>query len=331
MEEPLVHSQSQWNDEKPLVSVIMPTYDRPQYLQEAIASAVNQTYQNIEIIVSDNCSPESPWSIIESFQDSRIKFFRNDQNLGMFANTMGAFKRATGQYVASLLDDDAWEPQYLERLVPALEKHKDVAIAFCDHYVMDEHSKIDSVKTEACSQTYGRVGLKEGIYQPFWELAIVTQSVSPAIAAVMRRDVIDWETIPAEVGALWDVYLAYLCSAQGYGAYYVPERLTRYREHSQTETMQSGRQNVQSKLTKAKAKIFCYQTFMGDSRLADVHPYCQRQLAHHLTTLGVALMRMNQTKDARPHFWRSLQISPSLRAMAAWVLSFFPNQIAHRF
>ena len=325
-----MHLKSHSNDDQPLVSVITPTYNRPEYLIEAIASAVNQTYQNIEIIVSDNCSPENPLSLIEKFNDSRIKFFRNNSNLGMFANTVGAFKKASGKYVASLLDDDAWEPEYLKKLVSPLEKHKDVAIAFCDHYIVDEHSKVDLEKTEQCSRTYRRLGLKEGLYQPFWNLAIKTQSVSPAIAAVMRRDVIDWENIPSEVGALWDVYLAYLCSAPGYGAYYVPERLTRYREHSQTETMQSGRKNVQSKLTKARAKIFCYQSFMADSRLADLHSYCQHELAHHLTTLGVAMMRMNQLKDARPCFQKSLQTNPSIRTATALFVSYLPGKIAQR-
>ena len=94
---------------QPLVSIITPTYNRPEYLKAALTSAVQQTYQNIEIIVSDNCSPENPQPLIESFKDSRIRFFRNQSNLGMFANTMNAFKKAQGKYVACLLDDDIWE------------------------------------------------------------------------------------------------------------------------------------------------------------------------------------------------------------------------------
>ncbi|OBQ33110.1 MAG: glycosyl transferase, partial [Anabaena sp. CRKS33] len=56
---------------EPLVSVIIPTYNRPEYLKQAISSAVQQIYQNIEIIVCDNCSSENPASLIESFNDSR--------------------------------------------------------------------------------------------------------------------------------------------------------------------------------------------------------------------------------------------------------------------
>lgn len=95
-----------------LVSVIIPTYNRPSYLREAIASVVKQTYRNIEIIVSDDCSPESPQELVESFQDPRIRFQRNPTNLGMFLNTANAFRKARGEYVASLNDDDMWNEDF---------------------------------------------------------------------------------------------------------------------------------------------------------------------------------------------------------------------------
>ena len=69
-----------------LVSVIIPTYNRPEYLRKAIASAVRQTYRHIEIIVSDDCSPDNPQAIIDEFQDSRIRLRRNPQNLGIALN-----------------------------------------------------------------------------------------------------------------------------------------------------------------------------------------------------------------------------------------------------
>ena len=62
--------------EEPLVSITTPTFNRPDYLKQAIASALNQTYQNFEIIVSDNASPESAQALVESFKDRRIRFHR---------------------------------------------------------------------------------------------------------------------------------------------------------------------------------------------------------------------------------------------------------------
>ena len=326
-----MNSSELQNNGHPLVSVITPTYNRPDYLKEAIASAVNQTYQNIEIIVSDNCSPIDPLPIIEAFNDPRIKFFRQDRNVGMLPNVVSSFKKAQGKYIACLMDDDKWAENFLEEMIPPLEKHPTASVAFCDHYVMDEHSQIDPEKTEECSQTYGRAQLEEGLYAPFYDLFLISRSVSTAIAAVMRRDVINWDSIPTDVGALWDTYLAYLFSIEGHGAYYVPKRLTLYREHSQTVTMQSGRQSAEAKLAKAKSSVFCYQTFFADDHLSELRPFLRRKLAHDMTTVGIALMRMQHLQNARPHFWQALKTHFSIRTLAACFVSYLPAKIACQF
>jgi glycosyltransferase involved in cell wall biosynthesis len=319
------------NSENPLVSIITPTYNRPEYLKQALTSAVQQTYTNIEIIVSDNCSSENPQTLIESFGDSRIRFSRNESNLGMFANTMKAFKMARGKYVAALLDDDMWEPEFLEKLVPPLEANPDLALAFCDHYIINADSQIDTIATEQYSHFYKRANLKEGIYQPFHHLSLVERAVSTATAALIRRDTVDWDSIPEEVGGSWDIYLNYLTSRSGNGAYYYPAKLTRYREHENTDTMMSGKRNTPAKIRKAKADIFCYEQFIKDERLQDIRPYLQQQLSHVSTNLGIGLMRSNKLKDARPYFLRSLRQKFSLRASFALLLSLTPATFATKF
>jgi glycosyltransferase involved in cell wall biosynthesis len=313
------------------VSVITPTYNRPDYLKAALTSAVRQTYRQIEIIVSDNCSPENPQAIVESFNDRRIRFSRNTSNLGMFGNTIKAFKMARGKYVASLLDDDMWEEDFLAKLVPPLEANPNLALAFCDHYIIDAEGNINDAMTEECSQFYKRSHLSKGTYQPFCRIGLVDRSVSSATAALIRRDVIDWDAIPAEVGGSWDIYLNYLCCRSGLGAYFYPEKLTRYRVHEQTDTMLSGRGNPQAKIRKAQADMFCYEQFIADERLKDFKPYFQQQLAHVNTTLGIGLMRNQQLEAARPYFWRSLKESLKLRTLAGLMLSFTPPAIASRF
>ncbi len=316
---------------QPLVSIITPTYNRPEYLKAALSSAVQQTYQNIEIIVSDNCSPQNPQSLIDSFGDSRIRFFRNQSNLGMFANTMSAFKKARGKYVASLLDDDMWEKDFLAKLVPALESNSNLALAFCDHYIIKGDGKIDEIATEKCSHFYKRSNLKEGTYQPFYKLGLIDRSVSSATAALIRREIIDWDNIPSEVDGSWDIYLNYLCCRSGKGAYYYPEKLTRYREHEQTDTMQSGRSNFKAKIRKAKADLFCYEQFMKDEELKLLYPYFQKKWGHTCTNLGIGLMRGENLREARIRFWHSLRQHFSLRTIVALILSFVPPKIAAKF
>lgn len=315
---------------QPLVSIIIPTYNRPEYLKQAIASAVKQTYENIEILVCDNCSLESPEKIVESFADSRIRFWRQPQNLGMLGNQMYGFKMATGKYVASLHDDDMWTEEFLAKLVPQLEANSDLILAFCDQYIIDSNGKINDAGTELNTRSYKRDQLAAGVHQPFDKIGLIDKSIPTAAACVIRNHIIDWDSIPPEIGGMWDLYLSYLSCISGYGAYYHPERLTLYREHEQTDTKLSGSKNVEAKIRKAKSEIFCYKLFMEDTRIQSFKPHFRQKWLEAYTTLGIGLLRDQQTKLARSYLWEAWkQQKFNLRTIAALVISYSPKMFAY--
>lgn len=317
--------------QQPLVSVIIPTYNRPEYLKQAIASAIKQTYQNIEIIVSDNCSSENPQAIVASFGDSRIRFWRHKQNVGMLANQQHAFKMAQGKYVASLHDDDMWNEDFLAKLVPPLEANSELIIAFCDQYIIDANGIIHHAGTEENTRGYKRDKLAKGIHQPFSKIGLIDKSIPTAASCVIRNNVIDWNSIPSEVGGMWDLYLTYLCCISGRGAYYYPERLTRYRAHEQTDTMLSGSRDVQAKIRKAKSEIFCYQVLMKDTRLQEFQKYFEQKWLEANTTLGIGLLRSEQIAAARSYFWQALKKQKfNVRTIAALSLSVTPRLVANK-
>lgn len=321
---------SNLNFSEPLVSVIIPTYNRPDYLKQAIASAVNQTYRNIEIIVSDNCSPESPQELVESFADSRIRFWRHSENVGMLRNQMHGFKIANGKYVASLHDDDMWKEDFLTKLIPPLEANSDLILAFCDQYIIDEHGKINDAGTELNTRTYKRDQLTAGIYQSFTKIGLIDKSIPTAAACVIRNHIINWDNIPSEIGGMWDLYLSYLCSTSGYGAYYHPERLTLYREHNQSDTKLSGSQSSEAKIRKAKSEIFCYKIFLEDTRIQQFHNHFKCKWLESHTTLGIGLLRNQQTQLARSYLWEALkQQKINFRTIAALILSYIPKILAN--
>jgi glycosyltransferase involved in cell wall biosynthesis len=324
--------QAQNLSREPLVTVVIPTYNRPKYLREAIESAVNQTYKNLEIIVSDDGSVENPQDIVESFQDSRIQFRRNPKNLGIALNVIGAFKEARGKYVASLNDDDAWNPDFLQKLIPHLEADENVAIAFSDHYIMDSKGKVDSEATEENTLRWKRDQLKEGVHQPFYEIGLVHQAVPSAVATVIRKDAIDWDDFPPQMGSYWDLYLTYLACRTGKGAYYSPERLSRYRVHNQSETFVNGALSIQSKIRAGKAGIYCYRQFMEDERLQEFKDYFQEKWLQAHTTLAIGLLKAEQTQEARPYLLHALKRQKfNLRTVAAFALSIIPRPLARRF
>jgi glycosyltransferase involved in cell wall biosynthesis len=316
---------------EPLVSVIIPTYNRPQYLEQAISSAFKQTYQNIEIIVSDNFSPEDPQNLVASFGDSRIKFWRHTENVGMLTNQMNAFKMAQGKYVASLHDDDIWNQDFLAKLIPPLEENSNLILAFCDQYIIDAQGQINAAATEGNSRSYKRDRIASGIHEDFQKIALVDKSIPTAAACVIRNGLIDWDSIPAEIGGMWDLYLTYLCYISGYAVYYYPEKLTYYREHEQTDTMLSGRRNVQAKIRKAESEIFCYKVFMKDVRLQEYHSHFKKLWLEANTTLGIGLLLNNETKAARSYFWQALNEQKfNLRTLTALTLSFTPQIITNK-
>ena len=105
----------------PLVSVLMPAYNSELYIAEAIQSILNQTYQNIELIIFDDGSSDKTRQVIEGFTDSRIIKILSDQNYGVVRARNEMIDRASGQYIALMDADDIADPSRLEKQISILE------------------------------------------------------------------------------------------------------------------------------------------------------------------------------------------------------------------
>jgi hypothetical protein len=117
----------------PLVSVLVPTFNRRRYLPEALRSILAQTYPHFEaVVVNDGGEPVR--DIVESLNDPRIVLVERRENRGKAASLNEALGRARGKYVAYLDDDDRYYPAHLGCLVDALETHADCQAAYTDLY-----------------------------------------------------------------------------------------------------------------------------------------------------------------------------------------------------
>ena len=116
--------------QKPFFSVVMPTRNRAHLLPYAIQSVLNQTFDDFEIIVSDNFSTDDIGLIVRNFGDSRIKYFRSDRPLSIGDSFKFALSHANGEYVAFLPNDDAFVPIMFERVKRVIDEHKAEVIAF---------------------------------------------------------------------------------------------------------------------------------------------------------------------------------------------------------
>ncbi|MBW4664431.1 MAG: glycosyltransferase [Chroococcus sp. CMT-3BRIN-NPC107] len=320
---------------EPLVSVVISSYNRHDYLKEAIASVVQQTYKNIEVIIADDCSTESPKALVDAFQDSRLHLRINQKNVGMGPNLTSAFKLAKGKYVASINDDDVWQEDFLEKLVPLLENNPEVVVAFCDYYIINSDSTINEQLTEEQTKRENRAQLAAGIYQPYRKLALIDRAVFSSLANVIRRDAVNWDKLAsdgADAGVFYDFYMTYLACRSGKAACYCPEKLAFYRVHEQSETMISGNKNAQAKIRKGKAAIFCYKTFSEDPLLEEFKPYFEQQLAHDNTTLAIGLLRVGQVDKAKLYLRTAIAKQKfNLRTLVALTLSYIPQPVARYF
>lgn len=122
-----------------LVSIITPSYNSSRFIKDTIESVINQTYQNWELLITDDCSIDNTVAIIEDYvkKDSRIKIFIQDKNRGPGAARNNSISRAKGRYIAFLDSDDIWEKNKLERQIDFITE-KNVAFVFSSYYLMNE-------------------------------------------------------------------------------------------------------------------------------------------------------------------------------------------------
>ncbi len=128
----------------PLVSVLIPSYNYVQYLGKCINSAVNQTYNDIEIIIVDDRSTEDTLTVIEeaSRGDVRVQVHINESNLGAKENFRRCFEYASGTYIKYLLADDLLEPQAISRMVACFENNPGLSLVTSFRQTIDEEGMI---------------------------------------------------------------------------------------------------------------------------------------------------------------------------------------------
>lgn len=106
----------------PAVTILIPTFNREKFILEALSCAAAQTFSNIEILVTDNCSTDSTTRIVLDFakNDPRVRLIKNDQNLGPLLNWKRGIEAASCEFVKILWSDDLMQENFLEETVPLL-------------------------------------------------------------------------------------------------------------------------------------------------------------------------------------------------------------------
>lgn len=134
---------------QPLVSICIPTYNGASFIAETLDSALNQTYQNFEIIITDDKSSDNTLEICKAYakKDDRIKIFENKQNLGLVGNWCESVEKASSNWIKYLFQDDLLVPDCLERMIKAALKHE-VDFVVCNRQYIFEPGFDPKVKDQ---------------------------------------------------------------------------------------------------------------------------------------------------------------------------------------
>lgn len=153
----------------PEVSVIVPTFNRPNMLSNAIQSILNQTFQNFEVIIVNDAG-EDVASVVGSFNDERLRYVSHSRNKGLAATRNTGIRNAKGKYIAYLDDDDVFLPNHLETIVNFFEKDKRFKVAYTDALRLHQ-SKVNNnyvtIKQDVpYSQDFNSIEILFGNYIP---------------------------------------------------------------------------------------------------------------------------------------------------------------------
>jgi glycosyltransferase involved in cell wall biosynthesis len=229
------------NVQKDLVSVLIPVYNREHIISETIDSALNQSYENTEIIIVDNNSSDGTWNVIQKYQKKfpKIKAFRNNDNIGPVRNWKKCIEMANGKYGKILWSDDLIDNLFIEKTIRLMSSN--VGFVFSGAEIFSEN--INGV--ERC-HFIGRTGIYKSKAYIEGSLYGSSMPVSPGCAIFRLADLRDnlLEEIPNKIGSIFSDHaigndlLIFLLTAKNYKYFgYIAEPLAKFRSHAGSITI----------------------------------------------------------------------------------------------
>jgi len=125
----------------PKVSVIIPTYNRANFLRSAIQSVLNQTFKDFEVIVVDDASTDNTRQLIHEFVDDRICYIAHNKNRGGSASRNTGIESSKGKFIAFLDDDDMWMPTKLEKQLLLVNMNPEISVVYTGARIIDKDGK----------------------------------------------------------------------------------------------------------------------------------------------------------------------------------------------
>lgn len=230
----------------PRVSILMPVYNVAPYLREAMDSILAQTFQNFELIVLDDCSPDNSAEILDTYTDERIVRYRGEKNMGLSNVLNVGMAMARGEFIARMDSDDISTPERLATQVAYLDAHPEVDLCSCGMELFGAKQEIWVRETNV------------------EDVKITALFHSPILHAssMWRREAFErvglrflQEMVPAEDYDMWTRAMA-----SGLRLVNIPEVMYHYRIHPSQATTQTDKTAKKDREVKANYLRMLYPT-----------------------------------------------------------------------
>jgi glycosyltransferase involved in cell wall biosynthesis len=255
---------------RPRVSIGLPVFNGENYLEKAIQSILNQTYTDFELIISDNASTDKTQQICETYsvQDRRIRYFRNEKNLGAAKNYNRVFELSSGEYFKWAAHDDVLHPEFIEQSVTILDQNPSVVLCQAKTGRINEYDVLVGIYEE---YQYLRIASPKP-HERFFDLIRLDHSCN-IVFGLMRVDALQKTSLIGSYPGSDRPLLAQLGLIGGF--HEIPEILFYRRDHAQTTWRVWGEKSevvAWYDTTKAGRIIFpywrlCFEYFKSISRI----------------------------------------------------------------
>jgi glycosyltransferase involved in cell wall biosynthesis len=280
----------------PLVSVVIPTYGRPDYLPEAVRCVAEQTHERVELVVVDDHSPEPIEPAVSDVDVDRLEraeVVRHEENRGANAARCTGISRSMGEFVAFLDDDDLWDSRYLERVVDRFEDGgSDVGVVLVGARVVDDDGERIGSVTPAADGRVTEAILRGTVQAGSFSRFVVRRSVLDAAGVPDDR-------LPSLQDKEWHIRLSTQCRYAS-----VPDLLVtrRYTSHDQITDDYEAKRDVSVPLLLQEHRDLAAAYGRGTER---------RFVASLTRTLGFSALRNGSYRAALKHFLAALGRDPT--------------------
>ena len=232
-----------------LVSICIPTYNSEMYIEECLESVIDQSYKNLEIIISDNNSEDNTLEILNRLKVDNMKIYKNNSNLGMVANFNIVSNLANGEYLKFLASDDKLDKFSIEKLIEPFNNYENLVLTSSAKKIINSNSEIIFKQISS---------LKTGIYKGENIIQKILFSgrnpVGEPSTALVKKKAIDYVggfNSPFPMTLDIDFWISILNQGD---LFYINEPLASFRVHELSYSVQKKSLNEYSKWLKIKKK-----------------------------------------------------------------------------